>query len=158
MNENAFLIIPYAIMSLEDLKISEKVVLAEIISLAKNKGYCYATNAFISKRTSTSLGNIPHIISKLQKKGYITIELKNRQNRKIYISKDKVSREILSLCNYSYSTIPLVDSDSPFVNSTNPFVNLTNNKKNNKTRNKKSNKRAHRSDASYDIEELMKIR
>ncbi len=152
MNEKSFLIIPYSIIGIEDLSLSEKLVLCEVISLSKSTGYCYASNRFISSRTSVKPNTVSISINKLKRKEYLVINTVEQQ-RRIYINRDKFKNTTLSIFDYTIS-----DFDNSLLKSDSPLSKNHTNKKNYKTRNKKSNKRAHRSDASYDIEELMKIK
>lgn len=157
MNNKAFLIIPYSLLNINTLKLTEKIVLCEIISLSKQSGYCYGTNKFISRRTGVSPSKVSQAISKLKRNGFIFAKTVNSQ-RRLFVSRDKITSETMSVFNLTNSDTPFVDSNNPLSRYNNPLANFTTNKKNSKKINNKSNMRTYRRDASYDIEELMKIK
>lgn len=74
----------------QDIK-TELGLLLIISSLTAEKGYCYATNKYLSEIFNTTEISISRKISKLEKKNYISIEYEKRgcqvKNRKIRLTK-----------------------------------------------------------------------
>lgn len=70
---------------LKDNSISstEKIIYGIIGALTNKKGYCYASNDYISKQLNLSKRTISKAINNLKNKSYIRIETKNYK-RKIY--------------------------------------------------------------------------
>ncbi len=145
----SFLTIPYSILNLEGLTLSAKVLLAEILSLSKLEGYCYASNAYLAKRVGISHSTAKGSIQLLKKLGYINIKTLNFNERFIYPNQGKIC------------PTPSTKNDLPpgkkctggrSIISHNNNINYNNNYKENR-------KNAYlRSDKSYDIYELMKIK
>ena len=75
-----------------NLSIQEATVLSYIESLAKQKGYCFASNEFISRNLGLNERTLYRIFNKLEGRKYITRITKsignNGKQRKIYISPD----------------------------------------------------------------------
>lgn len=95
MNTNYYLTLPITIVINKNLSPLEKILLAHIHSLSKNKNkYCYATNNYLAKFHNVSPRTITKYISLLKTKSYIKIEyIKSELNttkRKIYIANKKV--------------------------------------------------------------------
>ena len=69
------------------------MVYGEISALCNNKGYCYATNHYLSKVNNVSERTIRTCISNLHSNGYIKVIIdrkeKNNSRRKIYIDDSK---------------------------------------------------------------------
>ncbi len=57
------------------LSSSEKLLYAEITSLAQKDGYCFANNAYFAKLYGVSKSTVTRWISNLQKQGYVKIDL-----------------------------------------------------------------------------------
>lgn len=71
----------------DKLNSTDKIVYGIIRSLSNNKGYCFATNDYIGKKSNLSKSTISNTISKLKKYNYIKTETIDYQ-RRIYISDD----------------------------------------------------------------------
>ena len=84
MENTNYLTIPYNILNLEGLTLSAKVLLAEIISLSKLEGYCFASNEYLAERLDISLATVKNALHSLKKKGYLTSKLLNCNERFIY--------------------------------------------------------------------------
>lgn len=83
-------IIPATIRYDNRLKPAEKLMYGEITSLANVKGYCFASNKYFANLYNVTPHTVSGWISKLEKLGYIHIELiKDEKNaireRRIYI-------------------------------------------------------------------------
>lgn len=66
---------------------TDKLVYGVIKALSNNKGYCYASNDYISKKVNLSKRTISKSISNLRKANYIRVETINYQ-RNIYLTSD----------------------------------------------------------------------
>lgn len=87
-------------------------MLSLIISLALNKGYCYANNEYLANYINSSVRTINYSLSKLKDLKYIIVKYENNK-RKIYLNMEKIptkvadedsedcSREIASSCNHN---------------------------------------------------------
>ncbi len=63
---------------------TDKLVYGVIKALTNNKGYCYASNDYISKKINLSKRTITKSINNLRKANYIRVETINYQ-RNIYL-------------------------------------------------------------------------
>ena len=70
-----------------NLNSTDKLVYGIIKALSNNKGYCFATNDYISKRANLSKSTISNTIRKLKKYDYISAKTIDYQ-RRIYIKVD----------------------------------------------------------------------
>lgn len=73
--------IPVEIWKSENLSITEKIFLAEIESLSKNKNGCFASNTYFSKFFKLSKSRVSGIISELVKKDYLHIFLEKKDKQ-----------------------------------------------------------------------------
>ena len=64
---------------------TDKLVYGVIKALTNNKGFCYASNDYISKKVNLSKRTITKSISNLRKANYIRVETINYQ-RNIYLT------------------------------------------------------------------------
>lgn len=75
-------LIPASIMAREDLTLSEKVILGRILGLTDKDGYCTASNKWLGKQIGLKQGTVSNIISKLSKKGLLSVKLiRSKDNR-----------------------------------------------------------------------------
>lgn len=162
MTKNTYLIIPHAILNIKQLKLSEKMVLAEIISLSKSFRNCFASNAYIAKHTGVCERTVTNAIKELCSQGYIESDIKADNSRTINLNKEKLKAMDILLPKEERISNPYasfskgIEKDSGDIEKFSTYNNSYNNNYNN-SYNKKH--RAHKkSDASYDIEELMKIK
>ena len=112
-----------------DKKLSrtENDVLSLIISLALNKGYCYATNDYLKEYINSSVRTINYSLSKLSKLNYIIIKYENSR-RRIYLNMEKIPTKVADEGAENCSN----DSASSCTHN-------INNNKNNKYKNNKRN-------------------
>ena len=70
-----YLLLP--VLAVDDDRISdgEVLLLAEIMALANNTGYCYASNAYLMKKRRISQSTLTSRLGDLKKHGYIKVEL-----------------------------------------------------------------------------------
>lgn len=166
MNKNAFLIIPYSILVIENLKPSEKLTLVEIISLSKKLGYCFASNRSIAKRIGVEGRTVSKAVTALKNQGYIESKVKNDYSRTITVNYDKLKEMGITLPDCDYFSNPEENNSKGIEKSSNPREksstnnNSYNNKYNNSYKERANSKRDYYmpSGPSYDIEELMKIK
>ncbi|MCR5653392.1 MAG: helix-turn-helix domain-containing protein [Ruminococcus sp.] len=90
MVNTSFLAIPYDIFNLEGLTLSAKVLLAEIFSLSKLEGYCYASNEYLAERLNVSSKTVKNSLRQLKSCNYITIKLAKGSERSIYPNPSKI--------------------------------------------------------------------
>lgn len=83
----------------ERLNNSERMLLADIIDLVKKKGYCYATNEYLSKLHHVSTRTISRWLRKLRELAYISIEIIKTDRKQI------IERRIRILDEYEQKTI-----------------------------------------------------
>ena len=83
-----FFPIPDIVLSDKQLKDRDKIVLAVIIPLTFEKGYCFATNKYLADKINTSTRTLNVSLANLKEQGWIKyIQVNNR--RRIYLSMDK---------------------------------------------------------------------
>jgi hypothetical protein len=73
--------IPKEIYLHEELNWTEKILLVEIDSLAKN-GECFATNAHFAKHLKISQDRVSKMITKLKRQGLIKVEMRYKEKSK----------------------------------------------------------------------------
>ncbi len=83
-NTMGVIIIDDTIVKSNSINSTDKLVYGIIKALSNNKGYCYATNDYISKKLNLSKRTITKSISNLKKANYIRVETINYQ-RNIYL-------------------------------------------------------------------------
>ena len=77
------IILDDSIVKSNKINSTEKLVYGVILSLANNKGYCYASNDYISDKVNLSKRTITNAISELKRANYIRVENVNFE-RHIY--------------------------------------------------------------------------
>ena len=75
---NYFAIIPAEVRYDTGLKSTEKLLYAEITALTGKEGVCWATNNYFAKLYNVTPNYISQLISNLQNRGYIDVELEYR--------------------------------------------------------------------------------
>lgn len=78
------ILIDDSIVASELINSTDKLVYGVITSLAKNKGYCYASNDYIGKKVNLKKRTMTESIKRLRKANYIRVETVNYQ-RRIYL-------------------------------------------------------------------------
>lgn len=174
---NNYLIVPYSILELPELNLSQKIVLAEIISLTRIRGVCFASNKFLADRCRISERTVSTSIKKLLSEEYITVEIKRNNTRNIRLKPEKLNEKSIFIPAAAENTdreekekgiektsIPEENNSNPIEN-TSTYKNIYNNKNNNiYNYNKNSNnfgfnRKSNTSpESSYNLEELMVIR
>ncbi len=77
----------------KNLSRTDNDVLSLIISLALNKGYCYATNDYLREYINSSDRTINYSLSKLKKLDYIIVKHENSK-RRIYLNMEKIPTKV----------------------------------------------------------------
>ena len=62
-----------------------KLLYAEITALSQKEGYSWASNRYFGDLYDLSSGRVSHLVAELSGAGYITVEIINQTDRKIYI-------------------------------------------------------------------------
>ena len=155
MENTTFLSVPYNILYLDGLTLSARILLAEILSLSKLEGHCYASNAYLAKRIGISSATVKKSIQQLKKLGFITSKTLNFNERFIYPKRDKICPAPCAKKNHPPGK---KGTGGRSKNSHNNNIYNTNYNTNYKeSANSKKDYYMPR-EASYDIEELMKIK
>ena len=71
-------IMPIKVLSDDNLTFLERLMLLHIISLCKQKGYCWATNNYFGEIYKVSRTTISKSINKLASCNYIKLEYENK--------------------------------------------------------------------------------
>lgn len=161
--ETAYLKIPFSVLSQADLTLSTKVLLAQILEYSK-LGSCFATNSGLSRRLGISDRVISKGLCELKKKGCVTTRMDGRI-RRIYPAYSALRERGINIANYADSadeqrknSVP----DTHIPQSCNANSAHNNNIYNNKYKNNYNRRKRippwEDTSASYDIEELEKIR
>lgn len=92
------LVIPTSLLGDSRLTFLERLLLIDILSLCKKKGYCWATNEYFKNLFNVSKQTISKSISSLSKYGYIVLEYdkKEKNNSKRVIRLSKVLKNQIS--------------------------------------------------------------
>lgn len=87
-NPNYYAIIPASVRYDDQLPATAKLLYGEIASLSNQEGFCWASNSYFGKLYKMSPRNISVLISKLEERGYIQVDVDiNSGNlRNIYIT------------------------------------------------------------------------
>ena len=80
--QNYYAVIPSHILNAKDITSDEKLLYALITSLSNDKGYCYASNAYFSKRFGKTDRSIRNWLNSLVTRGYISSKLNYKEGSK----------------------------------------------------------------------------
>ena len=158
MQNTNFLSINYSIRHFKGLTLSAKVLLAEILSLSKLEGYCFASNEYLSKRIGISKRAVCNSLNELRKQHLISSSMKNRNETFIYPVFSKL-KECNICASRSANSAPAERNlcTSRSANSAHNN-NIYNNKYNNNYKENRKRDFYLPDGPSYDINELMKIK
>lgn len=92
-------LIPPAILSRADISDSQKLLMGRILGLLNNEGYCFATNTWLGNQLSITRIRVSQLLSDLQKKGLLKIELVRNNHRAI------IKRKIFPVINQNSGVI-----------------------------------------------------
>lgn len=106
----AYCYIPPHVFQCDDLTPSAKILFGTIIGLTHKKGYCWASNKFLTQWNGLSANRVSKLVSKLKDKGFIAVEIiRNDKNqvieRRIYVYNN------LTLPNIKNNHTPIVEKN-----------------------------------------------
>jgi hypothetical protein len=106
---NFYSVLPATVRYSEDLTYFEKVLYSEITALSNSQGYCWASNSYFAELYKKTIAWVSNSISKLEKMGFITLEIdKEKGNkRKIYI--DPIKENYNSPIKENYNS-PIIEN------------------------------------------------
>ena len=153
MENTGYLSISYNILALEELTLSAKILFAEIISLSKLEGYCYASNEYLAKRLRISATTVKSALQQLRKKNFITTKTLKFNERFIYPCPDKIRPPVRAKSDRPQG------EKRPYPRSESVHNNKRDNIKDNNNYKYTTERDFYLPDEpSYDINELMKIK
>ena len=160
MENTTFLSVPYNILYLDGLTLSAKILLAEILSLSKLEGHCYASNPYLAKRIGISKRAVCTSLNELRKQHLISSSMKSRNERYIYPVFSKLKECNICIPN-SANSAPRQRKKCTQGSAKSAHNNNIYNTNYNSNYKENSNSKKNyfmQSEPSYDIKELMKIR
>jgi hypothetical protein len=83
---NFYAIIPANVRYDKDLTPNAKLLYGEITALCNAEGFCWAGNNYFAEMYGMSVRNTSRLISQLHQKGYISVQIINDFERRIYIN------------------------------------------------------------------------
>ena len=156
-----FLSVPYSVLKNKEISLACKLLFADIISLSKNEGFCFASNEYFSTELGLSDRAVVYSIKELKDKGFITTERKHYiRYIRINPEKFKITPKIITAnfadknANSSHTNANFAETNA---NSAQYNINYNNNKNNNYKKYSKNNLENERK-RSYNLKELMKIK
>lgn len=88
-----FILVPYQMIKDKKLLSSDLIIYGEILSLSKQRGYCFANNNYFMKENKISKSSVIRSLNRLKENGYINLKYQcnetNLRNRIIYLTADK---------------------------------------------------------------------
>ena len=98
-----YIIIPADIRYDSNLKANEKLIYGELVLLAQERGYCWATNAYFADLYGVSKTTVSKWLSNLEACGYIKLEFIYRGTelveRRVFICDNNISKAQEKLAN-----------------------------------------------------------
>ena len=85
-NPSYYAIIPASIRYNPNLSMSSKMLYGEITALCNKEGFCWASNEYFAKLYGVHKNTVSKWINDLIKEGFLTSEVSNNYERKIYLS------------------------------------------------------------------------
>jgi uncharacterized phage protein (TIGR02220 family) len=86
--EDKYIAITHSMIRRKDLTMQEKIVYLEILNLSSLEKGCIASNSHFEKSFGISKKSVSNTISSLSKKGFISVELSERNHKRILSIKD----------------------------------------------------------------------
>lgn len=86
MLEQGYWFMPNSVLYSTELSDKQKLLFCVISSLCAEKGYCRAKNEYMAEKLWTTTRTIREHVSELQEKWFITVELKNNNERFIRLT------------------------------------------------------------------------
>ena len=78
-----WVLIPPQVMAATDISAGHKIILGKILGLLTSKGYCWASNRWLSENTGFKADTVSKYITDLAEKKYITREIVRDENNKV---------------------------------------------------------------------------
>ena len=85
MKISYYAVIPALVRYDKDLSPNAKLLYGEITALCNEKGYCWATNSYFCDLYGVSERTIQRLLIQLNDKKYISIQIENNRQRKIFL-------------------------------------------------------------------------
>lgn len=122
-------ILPLEVGLDKNLKPQDKLLYAQLLSLSKQKGYCFATNHYLSKlNNDVCKRTIINSLYNLKKSNYIKVVIDRKENnnskRKIYINNRNVfNNNSSSIDNNYYTSKEKCRNHNKYNNKNNNLIN-----------------------------------
>ena len=71
MNHNWYAVITAKVLMAKDISSTQKLLIALISNLSNERGYCFASNAYLGECLGLSAGTVSNSVSDLELKGYL---------------------------------------------------------------------------------------
>lgn len=115
MNDNTFIVVPPHILADKNLLLQEKMLFGLINGLTTKHGYCFATNGYLGDQIGLSDGRVSKHISKLEKKGYLRLEITKikKEERTGQTGEKYGTIRHIYVYQFDETTNPLVVNDQP---------------------------------------------
>ena len=88
--EFSYIVMPTAVSLNDNLNPFDKLLYANVFSLTKQEGYCWATNKHLATLSCGSVANVKKSLKKLKELNYLIVETDNKKplrlRRKIMIN------------------------------------------------------------------------
>ena len=136
--------IPAEILLNEDLSDKEKIILSMVLYLSEEKGSCFASNKYIANIVNVTHERVSKIISSLKDKGYVSVKLKYKTDRK-EIEKRQIIPIVENINRYSQKVQEGIEENNYLDSQKQPYPmgkndkDIINNIKNKKIYNNSSN-------------------
>jgi hypothetical protein len=89
MESSFFAVIPAHVLYSKTLKANSKLLYGIISSLTSSKGYCYASNSYLSEQFGITTSGISRLVTDLKNHGFISVKMlkegKQIKQRRIYL-------------------------------------------------------------------------
>ena len=100
-----FIQVPMVVLADNNLSSTEKLFIGLMISLSRQKGYCFASNATIGKYINKDGKTVSKIVNRLRPKGWINCEYDRSNYRRIYLVEQKLSsKKVIALAEKGHSS------------------------------------------------------
>lgn len=95
MEYDKYVKIPWFIILDRNICVGNKLLYGIIMLLSHKEGYYYADNKYLGNWLGVCPRRISSLLRELSDNNYITMEYKNRLQRKIYINKETFTSDLL---------------------------------------------------------------
>ncbi|MEP1779333.1 MAG: helix-turn-helix domain-containing protein [Reichenbachiella sp.] len=91
MSKFNFIQIPLPVLYHKELKDFDKILFGQILSLTKDKGYCFASNSKLAQVLSKSESTITKSVGRLTRSGFIKPKYQKSNYRRIYVIEESLT-------------------------------------------------------------------